>query len=75
MCTKVQLTKKQAVEALRVLSNCRKQYRKEKRYYYCQDCNAWHLTSMADKVPPLKTDIDLVHTDKWLNILHAKENP
>ena len=31
--------------ARKVLSDTRKKGREEIRYYFCRDCNAWHLTS------------------------------
>ena len=31
--------------AKKVLSDTRKKGREEIRYYYCRDCDAWHLTS------------------------------
>lgn len=74
MCNKVSLTLKEAKEALKIIKGCHKQYRKEQRYYYCSDHNAWHLTSMPDKIPPKKSEVDLKHTDKWQNLLHEKDD-
>ena len=41
---KVCFTKRQARQVLNNI-DYRKQYRKESRMYYCDYCNAWHLTS------------------------------
>lgn len=44
-CHKVIFTKRQAKAALKENKKNPNQYRKEKRYYYCRECNGWHLTS------------------------------
>jgi hypothetical protein len=46
-CSKKKFDK---IGAMLVISNSQKQTqtnfnRKEKRYYYCKECNAYHLTS------------------------------
>jgi hypothetical protein len=45
MCDKRSLTKKEAEQAIKRSGKTSRQYRREKRFYYCSDCNAWHLTS------------------------------
>lgn len=48
ICSKIKHpTKKDAITALNYIKKYEKkrQYRKECRAYYCDDCMAWHLTS------------------------------
>jgi len=46
MCTKIKYNKREAQTALNFLHSKRKfKCRREKRYYHCDDCNGWHLTS------------------------------
>jgi hypothetical protein len=45
MCKKKKFDKIGAKIALAMALNGGKKYRREKRIYYCGDCNAWHLTS------------------------------
>lgn len=53
-CQKKSYDKKGAQTALNKihesLGRQRKRYKrsKEVRYYYCEQCNAWHLTSMSE---------------------------
>lgn len=70
MCVKVKLSKKEATIALKTFPRVGKQYRKEKRIYYCDHCNAWHLTSHdnMEKTEPLK----LTLPKKWHQILKRK---
>lgn len=44
-CLRVAYKKKEAKALLRRNKKHPKQYRKEKRMYYCERCNAWHLTA------------------------------
>ena len=49
MCTKNALTKDAAIRRLQWIKgkhNKRKSDRKPCRFYYCPECNYWHLTSM-----------------------------
>lgn len=57
MCNKKCFTKKEAQSALNHNSRPardgnsqrgkrRHKYRREKRKYYCEECNAWHLTKL-----------------------------
>lgn len=45
MCNKKKFDKLGAKIAVAMAKGSGKQYRREKRYYYCTDCRAWHLTS------------------------------
>lgn len=53
-CQKKSYDKKGAQTALNKIhesfGNHKKRYKrsKEVRYYYCEQCNAWHLTSMGE---------------------------
>ncbi len=71
MCLKVRLSKKEAAAVIKLSPKIGKQYRKEKRAYYCANCNAWHLTSHEsplEKIEPTK----LTLLKKWQQILKAK---
>lgn len=54
-CTRLKacFTKQQAAKALEQIK-LGKQYRKEDRTYYCEECKAWHLTSMPAYTKPGK---------------------
>lgn len=73
-CTKVAFSKKIAGSTLKANKHHPKQYRKECRSYYCQQCNAWHLTSMENKTPPQATDVKLIERERWEKLLNNKEN-
>jgi len=47
-CFKRKLKTKRA--AKKVLSSTKKKGREEIRYYFCMDCEAWHLTSKKRKL-------------------------
>lgn len=52
MCNKKPLTKEGAICALRIIRgkhNNRKADKKPRRFYYCKECEAWHLTSQTNK--------------------------
>lgn len=69
-CVRVSYTKKECKAILRHNKKHPKQYRKEIRMYYCEICNAWHLTS-KEYVPneqhnqPVKSK----HVGAWLKLL------
>ncbi len=70
MCNKERYDKKSALSAL---NHCRKErgkkYRNECRIYYCELCNAHHLTSMEEynerEIIPLD---ELIYKDEWLKL-------
>jgi hypothetical protein len=69
-CNKVKFKKKEAESSLKVLSNMGKPYRKEKGCYYCEECNAWHLTSNEEKKKV--QNVKLSFKDKWKKLLNNK---
>lgn len=66
MCKKVQFSKKEAQTALNERLHKGKKWSREKRIYYCGECNAWHLTSKKEYEEPIKLEIkDLKYANKW----------
>lgn len=50
MCDKRCLTKREAEAILKKVGLFKKRHRKvPQRYYYCDNCNCWHLTSKPDR--------------------------
>lgn len=70
-CTKIRFNKKEVQGALNTLRNKGRQYRKEKRYYQCDECGAWHLTSMDAQHQDPKP-VKLAFRDKWKELLQNK---
>jgi hypothetical protein len=70
MCGKSCLTKKEAQHAIKKVGKTNRQYRREKRFYYCNLCNAWHLTS-HEYTPNGQEDVKLHYFKKWVKILTA----
>jgi hypothetical protein len=68
-CDKKCFTKK---EADIVIEKAKKgaSYRKEKRKYFCHDCNCWHLTK-RDYLPEQQTT-HLTRFKDWLKLLKGK---
>ncbi len=67
MCHKVCLSKREAEEALsRIKTRYRRKHRREKRAYFCEKHNAWHLTSQEEFVENL--DIPLQFLNVWQNL-------
>lgn len=57
-CGKKVLTKREAEGALNKAKSHKRKYRREKRMYYCDGCNGWHLSSIEEWVEePIKVDI------------------
>ena len=70
MCNKVRFTKKDADAAIKHNKRAHNQYRKEVRDYYCEDCNAWHLTSKPFVPPEEISDItEVVDKERWEKLL------
>ena len=67
MCDKVRHTKKEAASILNAMK-VRKQFRKEIRYYYCKDCNAWHLTSKEFGIK-VAEPVRLSLIERWKKLL------
>lgn len=59
-CKKQKFDKKGAKT---VLNHCKKEHRNEKRYYRCDNCGFYHLTSLEEYTPPIV--IDLQFNDRW----------
>ena len=69
LCNKKKFkTEKDAEIALENIRKVRKKYKREKhpiRYYHCENCNNYHLTSQ----PAYIETIRLVYFDKFLEVL------
>lgn len=66
MCKKVQFSKKEAQTALNERKTKGRQWSKEKRIYYCEYCNKWHLTSKEEWEEPIQLiEKDLIYAEKW----------
>jgi hypothetical protein len=61
-------TEKDAEIALENIRKVKKKYKREKhpiRYYHCENCKNYHLTSREAYIE----DIHLIHFDKFLNLI------
>jgi hypothetical protein len=67
MCNKECFKKREAEHALNRVKKSSKQYRKECRMYYCDKCNAWHLTSKETNEPK---EFKILEKDRWLKLLN-----
>jgi hypothetical protein len=67
MCGKLKLTKREAQHAIKKAGKNRKQYRREKRFYYCEMCNAWHLTSQ--EYAPYEEPVPLQYEKAWVDLI------
>lgn len=67
-CGKVCFTKKESENALKFKLKKGRQHSREKRNYYCEECNAWHLTSMEEFEPEI-TEVELKFEQKWKNLI------
>lgn len=70
-CEKVCFTKEQALKILEGKKKSRKQYRNEKRCYYCHEHDSWHLTSREKYLP--QTDIKLKFKKKWNKLMKNQD--
>lgn len=68
MCNKLSFTKKQSELAIKKAKKSSKQYRKECRNYYCEECNAWHLTSKEEFVEG-EENFNILYKDRWDRLL------
>jgi len=66
-CVKVCFSKAEATGALKSKMRGAKQWRREKRIYYCEEHNAWHLTSMDSGTKVV--NIKLTFADRFLKFL------
>ncbi len=71
MCNKLPFTKRDAETALKWNKKSSKQYRKEVRHYYCEEHNAWHLTSKEYAPSEEMGDLELIlEKDRWEKLLN-----
>lgn len=74
MCNKQKFDKKTAQTVLNDRKTKGKKWSREKRTYYCEECNAWHLTSMEEWEEPIKLEItELKYANKWKKLLRNEE--
>ncbi len=71
MCNKVPFTKKEAKAALKNAGHGR-QYRKERRMYFCGYHNAWHLTSQIHTQS--EKEIEPIEPERWQALLNQSES-
>lgn len=66
-CNKQKYDKKSAISALNHCKKHRnKQYRKECRYYFCDECNSYHLTSEEEHSERMYLkEEDLIFKSRW----------
>lgn len=70
MCSKNRYNKKEAQTVLNeTFRNRNKKWRREKRYYFCNVCSCWHLTSDEEynerEIIPLE---DLIYKNEWVKL-------
>lgn len=71
MCSKKKFSKIEAITCLnKDTRERRRSFRREKRVYYCETCNCWHLTSQDDREET--EEFDLTFKTKWNNLLNIK---
>jgi len=70
MCNKECFRKRDAEIALKKVHKSSKNYRKECRTYYCEKCNAWHLTSKELNTP---VEFELLEKQRWEKLLNNKD--
>lgn len=70
MCSKRCFSKKEASNALKDIQRHyqHRQHRKEKRIYYCDVCNCWHLSSKE-----LIVNVEFTPMKEWEDILKKGE--
>jgi hypothetical protein len=74
-CKKECFSKREAVGA--ISQNNRKKHhrercwRKECRIYYCEEHNAWHLTSMEEYIKPILEP--LIYKNKWKKMITVNQ--
>ena len=75
MCYKVGYSKKEAQTALNsCIKSKKKQYRHEKRYYFCELCLMWHLSSDEEYFQKEYIQLeDLVFKDDWKELMKKEK--
>jgi len=62
------MTKKEAASFLNYLQSHKgkiQDKRKEKRYYHCPICNAWHTTQLEELETRTIRDVELTYKQQW----------
>jgi hypothetical protein len=67
-CNKKKFSKNEAIWALKRKGKSSKNYRREIRYYFCEECQAHHLSSKEDKEDTINIEVTLI--DKWTKLLN-----
>jgi len=70
MCEKEKFSKKSAKTIINHAKKQNKKWRREKRCYFCDVCEAWHVTSKEEyeEIIPIKLE-ELSYKDKWMNLM------
>jgi hypothetical protein len=80
-CDKKQFTKLEAQTVLNRMTSTGQWNKKDGkgRYYHCQYCNHWHITSLfipSDEYVSKRssdfTNAELKHTDKWNDLINKE---
>ena len=75
MCRKNGYSLKEARTVLNEAKrNKNKKYRKETRYYFCENCQSYHLTSQEEyyekEIIPLE---ELIYKEEWVNLMKKEK--
>jgi hypothetical protein len=66
MCSKQCYDKKTAKTILNERKDKGRKWSREKRIYFCEKCNSWHLTSEDEYEPRIQLkEEDLIFKSKW----------
>lgn len=70
MCSKEKFDLKSAKTVINHAKNQHKKWRREVRYYFCDYCNCYHVTSKEEYEPPVKLNLEeLKYAEKWKTLL------
>ena len=70
MCQgKQKFSKKEAHLVLKHARECPKRWRREKRSYFCEECNAWHVTSKDFGLTEIIPFEDLKYQEDWIKLM------
>lgn len=72
ICGKKIFTKREAEAILKKKGRSRKRGKKEKRMYYCEPCNGWHLTSQEEEPKLVQNNISKKFKKQWEKLLKNK---
>ncbi len=69
-CNKEKFDLKTAKTILNLAKNKHKKYRKECRYYFCEECKSHHLTSMSEFDEKIEIPLeDLQFSEEWKKLM------